>query len=393
MLVWRTMSEPARTAVRFASYAALSLSLSIAGCDKAGEKSAGVPADPVILPPPLERVLIEPPSIEQQVVSRVVVRNPDAVPFIQVDTYQQGPGTADILFIIDNNGSMALERLQLSQNFQGFFNELVAAQTNFQIGVTSLSMAAQSNPLFNDPNTTGYQGTLRQVKVNGVATSIITNNTVNPSQVFLAATTFPDTHLRWSQTFTVMEKALTPPLTNPGQPNAGFLRPGAALGVIVVTNEDDQSFGTVGYYARFLRALKGIGNENLSGFSAIAGDVPSGCTPPGQEDYFGSEAQPAFRYDDLANRTGGVIASICDPSFQTSLQQIAEALKTLRKIFPLSLTPDPATPISVTVNGAAILEDPVNGWTYQANINSIVFTGNYVPPPGSTIVITYVVKG
>jgi hypothetical protein len=378
---------------RFLPAASILLIAIAPGCNcTKGEPQSGQPADPIVLPPTLERVLIEPPSIEQQVVSRIAVTNPASVPFIQIDTYTQGPGTADILFIIDNNGSMAIERTVLAGNFQRFFNELVAAQTNFQIGVTSVSMAATSNPLFNDPNQTGYQGTLRQVVVNGLTTSIITNNTANPSQVFLAATTFPDTHLRWSQTFTVMETALTPPLTNPGQPNAGFVRPGAALGVIVVTNEDDQSFGTVGFYARFLRSAKGIGNENLSSFSAIAGDVPNGCTPPGQENFFGSEAEPAYRYQDLAFSTGGVFGSICNPTFEQTLDQIAEALKTLRKIFPLSLMPAP-TSISVTVNGAAIAQDPVNGWTYQANINSIIFAGNYVPPPGSTIVIEYVVMG
>ncbi len=363
-----------------------------AACDRAGESVSGQPANPVILPPSLERVLIEPPSMDRQVVAQVVVRNPDAVPFIQKDTFTQNPGKADILFIIDNNGSMAIERTVLGNNFQRFFDELVAAQTDFQIGVTSLSMAGSNNPLYNDPNQTGYRGTLRQVTVNGTPTSIITNTTPNPSQTFIAATTFPDTRLRWSQAFQVMVTALTPPLMAPGGANAGFLRPGAALGVIVVTNEDDQSFGSVGYYARFLRSAKGIGNENLSSFSSIAGDVPNGCTPPGQENYFGSHADPAFRYVDLARRTGGVVGSICDTTFEQTLLQIAQAIKTLRRIFPLTFTPDPST-LNVMVNGATIPSDPVNGWTYQASINSIVFSGNYVPAPGSQIVIQYVVAG
>jgi len=370
----------------FALGALLAISI---GCEK-GQGGSGQTSEPIILPPTLERVIIAPSSIDQQVVARVVVRNPSAVPLIQIDNYLQNPGMADILFIVDNTGSMALERLELGANFQRFIDELIATQTNFQVAVTSNSMAGPTNPLFNDPNATGYQGTLRSVTVGGISSSIITNATVNPSQVFVAATTFPDTRLRWDRTFSVMVSALTPPLTSVGQPNYGFLRAGAALAVIVVTNGDDQSFGTVAHYARFLRSIKGVGNENIASFSSIVGDVPNGCTPANQQNYYGSQAEAAFRYTDMSLRTGGVVGSICNPTFEQILIQVADALKTLRRIFSLSLNPV-ATSISVRVNGAAIAQDPVNGWTYQSSINSIVFAGNYLPPPGAKIEIQYVV--
>ena len=95
-----------------------------------------------------------------------------------------------------------------------------------------------------------------------------------PRDVFEANTTFPDSRSRWEQGLRMTQFALTSPLIDPGQANAGFIRPPAALAVIVVTNEDDSSFGTTDYYARVFRSLKGKGNENLVSFSIIGG-VPS----------------------------------------------------------------------------------------------------------------------
>jgi hypothetical protein len=34
-------------------------------------------------------------------------------------------------------------------------------------------------------------------------------------------------------------------------------------------------------------------------------------------------------------------------------------------------------------------EDPVAGFQYRADTNSVVFLGTYVPPPGSTVSIEY----
>jgi hypothetical protein len=186
----------------------------------------------------------------------------------------------------------------------------------------------------------------------------------------------------------MMELALTEP-TRSGA-NAGFLRPTAALAVIAVTDEDDNSYGDPSYYARFLRSLKGPGNENLSSLSIIGGTTPDGCFPPGEENYFGGLAEPAFRYSAVATRTGGIIGSICDVSFEATLVKIAAALNTLRRVFPLSLKPDPTT-LSVLVNGTAVPRDIVNGWQYREETQSVTFLGNYVPPPGAVLRFEYAI--
>jgi hypothetical protein len=184
----------------------------------------------------------------------------------------------------------------------------------------------------------------------------------------------------------MMQAAITSP--NIDGPNQGFLRPNAALAVIVVSDEDDSSYGDAAHYARFLRHAKGKGNENLVSFSVIAGTTPTGCYPPGEQIYWNGLADPAFRYSAVATRTGGIVGSICDDSFENTLIQIAQALNTLRRVFPLTLEPDLST-LTVRVNGVLIPRDVVNGWQYRADTNSIAFLGNYVPPPAAIVRIDY----
>ncbi|MBI5527389.1 MAG: choice-of-anchor D domain-containing protein [Deltaproteobacteria bacterium] len=56
--------------------------------------------------------------------------------------------------------------------------------------------------------------------------------------------------------------------------------------------------------------------------------------------------------------------------------------------FHLSRWPDPAT-IVVSVNGVEVQSDPVNGYTYDAAQNSVVFGAGAVPPEGARIEVTY----
>lgn len=342
--------------------------LGLTACDPVGRENGRGSAVPDVAPPILSPVEIKPPQIDRSPTNRVELIDPPRVDSIQVDELRQSDGVVDILWAIDDSGSMTNERRTLVGNFNRFVEELLNLRVDFQMGVTSVIA--------------GDGGRLRGT------TKIIDNMTPNPAQVFETNTTFPDSRSRWEQGLRMTQLALTSPNIDPGQPNAGFLRPNAALAVIVVTNEDDSSFGTTDYFARAFRGLKGKGNENLVSFSVIGGTLPNGCVPPGETGLYGSTADPAVRYGEVATKTGGIIGSICDASFEQTLLRIAQALNTLKRVFPLTLEPI-ATSVSVTVNGVAVAQDPVNGWQYRADTNSVVFLGNYVPPPGAIVRLTY----
>lgn len=340
----------------------------LAGCDPVGRENGRGSAVPEVAPPILTPVEIKPPRVDRSPVSRVELIDPPRVDSIQVDLLRQSDGVVDILWVVDDSGSMTNERSVLVGNFNRFVQELLNLRVDFQMGVTSI-VAADGGRL---------RGT----------TKIITNMTPDPRRVFELNTTFPTSRSRWEQGLRMTQLALTSPNIDVGQANAGFLRPNAALAIIVLTNEDDSSFGTTDHYARAFKALKGKGNENLVSFSVIGGTIPNGCVSPGESGLYGSTADPAVRYAEVATKTGGIIGSICDASFEQTLIRIAQALNTLKRVFPLTLQPI-VNSISVTVGGQAVPNDPVNGWQYRADTNSIVFLGNYVPPPGSTVRLQY----
>ena len=342
--------------------------LFIAGCDPVGRENGRTSAVPEVAPPILSPVEIKPPKIDRSPVGRVNLIDPPQVQSIQVDVLRQSDGVVDILWVVDDSGSMTNERSTLVGNFNRFVQELLSLQVDFQMGVTSI-VAADGGRL---------RGT----------TKIITNLTPNPRAVFQTNTTFPNSRSRWEQGLRMTQLALTSPNIDAGGANAGFLRPNAALAIIVLTNEDDSSFGTTDHYARVFKALKGKGNENLISFSVIGGTIPNGCVSPGETGLYGSTADPAVRYAEVATKMSGIIGSICDASFEQTLVRIAQALNTLKRVFPLTLQPI-INSITVTVDGASIAQDPVNGWQYRTDTNSVVFLGNYVPPPGSTVRLQY----
>lgn len=339
------------------------------GCDRIGRENAVPSAVPDIAPPLLSPVEIKPPRIARAPTGRVEVVDPPRVDATQIDVLQQSDGIVDILWVLDDSGSMANERRRLINNFNRFIDELERLGVNFQLGVTSLS--AQD------------QGRLRGT------TKIIRNTTPNPRAVFEANATFAESRNRWEQGLRMTQLALSAPNTaEPNGPNAGFIRASAALAVIVVTNEDDSSFGTTDYFARAFRGLKGKGNEQLVSFSVIGGTTPNGCIPPGEDSFYGSLAEPSFRYSEVAVRTGGIVGSICDSTFEQTLTRIAQALNTLKRVFPLTIVPLLSS-LRVTVDGTAVPNDAINGYQYRADTNSVVFLGTYVPPPGSTVRIEY----
>jgi len=326
-------------------------------------------AVPTLAPPRLAPAEWAAPRVEQSIGQRVVTRMPTRVNSTQVDMHRQSEGIVDILWIIDDSGSMDTQRNTLVGNFDRFVDELLRQKVDFQIGVTSTNAADG--------------GRLRG------ATKIINNNTPDPRSVFIQNTTFASSRSRWEQGLKMAEFAITSPNIEAGGPNEGFLRANAALVLIVLSDEDDSSLGTTDYFSRVFRSAKGKGNERLVSFSSIAGTTPDGCFPPGEENLFNGRAAPAFRYEAVVQKTGGVVGSICDASFESTLTQIASGLGTLRRIFPLTLAAVPES-IVVMVDGVVIPRDALAGWEYSSDNKSLNFPGSYIPPPKSLIRIEYV---
>jgi hypothetical protein len=182
--------------------------------------------------------------------------------------------------------------------------------------------------------------------------------------------------------------AVSPPVTSSTGTNAGFVRVGAALQVIVLSDEEDCSDGgaldgqsasdcyteiaelvPVADWVSALRSVKDLPSDVA--FHAIVGLPTSTCPSV----YLGS------RYADAAALTGGLAFDICATDLAGPLEAIGLAATGMRSAFALAGTPDPAT-IVVGVDGA-----DAEGWSYDPAARLVTF--GEMPERGAVVEVTY----
>lgn len=282
----------------------------------------------------------------------------------QTDTFvQSNQPMVDILFIVDNSGSMSSNQQQLGASFTDFANYLISQNVNYHVGVTTTDI----------DSFTGQHGTLVGNP------KIIDTTTANPSSKFAQNANVGTNGDGTERGLEGARMALSPPNTTGA--NAGFLRQAAKLFLIFVSDEDDQSpdgssqLQPTSYYSNFFLNVKGNDPSRISA-SAIAGDVPNGC----------STAAAGPRYKEVVDALGGVFSTICTNNFGPALHSIGVNAAQLESEFFLTRQAI-ASSIVVKVDGAVQAQGTV--WTYNATANSIVFASGHVPNPGQTITVDY----
>ncbi|MBI3183837.1 MAG: hypothetical protein HYZ28_16995 [Myxococcales bacterium] len=350
----------------------------------------------------------------------------------QCDLYQQlSVRKVDILWVVDSSGSMAPKQARLAANFNGFISQLVNAKPpiDFHIAVTPTDT--------DDPAT---RGALRKWIVGPTTSDFIActpqpdgTSRCNTNQGADGGTSEAVTAFQQMATVgtagSAQERGLLAAylaLTNPNnlsKPGAErFIRPEAALYVVVVSDEDDSSchplvtqsictadpgcrcapdailggagaYGSTSYFTRFLETYKGYGQGELVALAAIVAlegtadaGVPSQfgdpnqhagccrsasalpCPTGGQNDggyeiaYFGG------RYVKVASDTGGVAVSICDSSFSGALASLGYAASGLRREFRLTRGPD-VQPSGGKAAGIQLYVSPPNAANCQVDGN------------------------
>ncbi len=73
-------------------------------------------------------------------------------PDVRVDTYlQQSASQVDVLWVIDNSGSMAPRQENLAKNFQSFIDVFAKGSIDFRIGVTTTDIFKQPGQFVGSP--------------------------------------------------------------------------------------------------------------------------------------------------------------------------------------------------------------------------------------------------
>ena len=165
--------------------------------------------------------------------------------------------------------------------------------------------------------------------------------------------------------------------------NSAWIRSGAYLVIIYVSDEEDGSRGTTASFFTSLSAHKGD-SDLFKVFSIVNNNntcrVDSPCR--GGSSYGG-------RYIALANSSGGAVASIAN-SFDQVLNSFGENIRRLTDSFFLSQKPTHRSSIKIFING---VRETGNTWIYDEGSNSVRFISGSVPSTGSIVQVVYTIPG
>ncbi len=189
-------------------------------------------------------------------------------------------------------------------------------------------------------------------------------------------------------------------------------------------DDDELFYGSVEYFVRFFEGLKGFGNEHLVTLATIVADDEHAivlclddeeCLQHGQfrgcrNDELDIMPMYAPRYIEVAARTGGSHISLCEDDYGEVLADLGFAASGQRRSFELSRQPasPDRTPIDVVMerpddDGGTITEEVPHisegngGWEYVRCesgefVNVIRFHGDWIPPAGAWVRVTYLVS-
>lgn len=328
------------------------------------------------------------------------------------DTFQQSSGTVndkiDILWVVDNSGSMQSSQDNLGSEFNSFISNFSQKNFNYKMAFTTTD-AYRGRPEFrNNTNCIKFRDQILDQNCNVV-------NGKTASGYKILTPTIPGLSLIedvfvhntqvgvWGSGDERAFQSLKEVLSNPINDQYSFLRSDSFLAVIIVSDENDTSWDgtgaksptnpsdpalhTVQSYVDFLDTLTGTTGA-LRRYSANAITImDDACLATLNSQTPGRSK--GTRYIDLANATGGISSSLCG-NFSASLQDLSDSILSSATQFFLSRIPVVSS-IVVKVNGVTLQKDTGSGgWQYIADSNSIKFVGQaYIPAQGSAIHVDY----
>lgn len=275
------------------------------------------------------------------------------------DAFIQEAAPIDVLWVIDNSGSMGQEQTRVATAISAFFSWFTTLNLDYHMGVITTDVV---NPL--------HSGHL-------VGSPIYIDSSTPSAEAELAEAIAVGTEDMGDESgLAAVELALSEPLVSTD--NAGFLRDGAHLAIIVLSDEPEHSAADAAHYVTFLQGLKTDPDDIL--VSAIVGDYGVGCSTTCED--APQDAQAGDKYLDVVTAFSGVAASICECELEAALDEIGMETTRYIRSFVLSEVPTDPTAIVVYVDS-----EETTDFTFVAVTNEIVF--GTPPLNGSEVVVRY----
>ena len=224
----------------------------------------------------------------------------------------------DIVFVVDNSGSMQQEQNNLKTNFPKFIDVLNAYKTksgaalDYRLAVTSTDVR------------NGLKGAF--ATGGGLNRAWLERTDANLATVFTTRASFGITGDNEECGLEAIKLGATSPT------NAGFIRKDALYGFVIITDEDEGGLenkprGTIDSYIAHLDALKGQ-RERWAG-AVIAGETACNSAGLGQ-------AGEAVRLKEFVSKAGknGVFSSICEGDLTKGLSAALATFDAACRNFP-----------------------------------------------------------
>ena len=259
----------------------------------------------------------------------------------------------DIMWVIDNSGSMADEQASLGENFDSFITQFINKDVDFKMGITTTDTSSSKKK--------GKMVTGSDTKLTSAAAA------ANPNQFMTDFKTLVNVGTSGSG----YEKGLEATEGFMEKYADSFVRPDAYLAVVILSDEEDQSPKTVKAYTDYLKSFKS--NAGLVKIYSIVNvnDVNTGGNTVGH-----------VRYQQATEQTSGVMSNIMD-DFADVLLEMGDSLIKLLDSFALASAPVDGT-LQVFVNGVE-----TSAYSYDSASHSIKFDAGNLPPVGAQVTVKY----
>ncbi len=258
----------------------------------------------------------------------------------------------DVIWVIDNSGSMAEEQESLGDNFSAFIDDFIDENVNFKMGVTTT-----------DTRTNGGG--------NAVSTSLADLTSAEAAADEADFKSDFARHVNVGIRGDGNEKGLQASESFINRYKTSWMRDDAYLVVVYLSDEEDQSPKTKEEYLASLQAAKT--NAGYVKAYSIVNTVP--CQTGG------GIACGFERYGYQADQTGGTVADI-KSNFATVLRDMSQQIISLLDTFPLAHDPVAGT-VEVRVNGVV----QASGWSVTGR--QLKFDAGSVPAVGSSVQVRY----
>jgi hypothetical protein len=300
---------------------------------------------------------------------------------VQVDIEPQfETSPLDVLFVVDDSGSMSQHQKNIAIRTPILAKGLVEMHSDFHIGVLSTSVGQYTRGV--PPGT--LLGSPKVVTPLTPVDSIAKNLLLGTSG---SSTESP---------FDSIQLAFTEPLLSGS--NSGFLRPGARLALVLITDAEDQSKIAGTDLINTLRNLKGDLNQ-VTAFSWIIPATDSVCV--NSRDEYGVFP---VKIEDFTKQINGRVYSLCDMN-DVTIADFTRKLAAFGATAGLPTPPTyireiplPAIPSFETIkvqygNMKLVAGDMNHGWIYDSAKNQI-FLGDEInfaqEPMGTKLEISFV---